>query len=71
MEHLQLGLERIWYPGNFKVSGSGSLSGGSIILLFLSDSGVFGYPDIRYPSQNCNIRRISGFGFGSFTKIKK
>ena len=47
---------RIGYPDNFKVSGSGSLSGGSIILLSLSGSGVLGYPDIGYPYNNCNIR---------------
>ncbi|KAF2614601.1 hypothetical protein F2Q70_00012080 [Brassica cretica] len=63
-------LGRIGYPGNFKVSGSGSLSGGSIILLSLSGSGVLGYPGGGYPgggylSKNCNIRRISGSGFGS------
>ena len=63
-----LGLGRIGYPGNFKVSGFRSLSGGSIILLSLSGSGVLGYPDVGYPSKNCNIRRISGSGFGSLNK---
>ncbi|WZZ33473.1 hypothetical protein YC2023_016874 [Brassica napus] len=60
-----VGLGRIGYQSNFKVSGSGSLSGGSIILLSLSGSGVLGYPGVGYPPKNCNIRRISGSGFGS------
>ena len=60
-----LDLGRIGYPGNFKISGSGSLSGGSVILLSLSGSGVRGYPGVGYPSKNYNIRRISGSGFGS------
>ena len=59
----KVGLGRIGYPSNFKVSGFGSLSGGSIILLYLSGSGVLGYPSVRYHSKNCNIRRISGSGF--------
>ena len=58
--HPLLGLGRIGYPDNFKVSGFGSLSGGSIILLFLSESGVLGYQGVRYPSKNCNIRQIYG-----------
>ncbi|WZZ78850.1 hypothetical protein YC2023_099422 [Brassica napus] len=40
-------LGQIGYPGNFKVSGS--LSGGSIILLSLSGSGVLGYPGLTDP----------------------
>ena len=46
-----------------------------MILPFLSGSGVLGYPGDGYPgdgypgdgypSKNCNIRRISGSGFGS------
>jgi len=58
-------MRRIGYPDNYKVSGSGFLSGVSIILLSLSGSGVLGYPSVGYPSKNCNIRRISGSGFGS------
>ncbi|KAF2556012.1 hypothetical protein F2Q68_00014323 [Brassica cretica] len=50
---LLLGLRRIGYPDNFKVSGSRSLSDGSIILLSLSGSGVLGYPGVGYPSKNC------------------
>ena len=61
----KVGLERIGYPGNFKISGSGSLSGGSIILLSLSGSGIRGYPGVGYPSKYYNIRRISRSGFGS------
>ena len=62
---LTLGLGRIEYPGSFKISGSGSVSGGSIIILFLSGSEVLGYPGVGYPSKNYNILRISGSGFGS------
>ena len=52
-------MELIGYLDNFKVSG------GSIILLSLSEYGVLGYPGVEYPSKNCNIRRISGSEFGS------
>ena len=61
----EVGLGRIAYPGNFKISGSGFISGGSIILLYLSGSGVLGYLGVRYPSKNYNIRRIFGSGFES------
>ena len=45
---LTLGMGRIEYPDNFKVSGFRFLSDGSIILLSLSGFGVLGYPpDIR------------------------
>ena len=54
-DHL-VGPRQIGYPDNFKVSGSGSLSGGSIFLLSLSGSVVLGYPGVGYPSKNCNIR---------------
>ena len=57
------GTDRI--SGQLRVSESGSLSGGSIILLSLSGSGVLGYPGVGYFSKNCNIRQISGSGFGS------
>ena len=61
----RVGQRRIGYPSNFKISGSGSLSGGSVILLSLSGSGVREYPGVGYLSKNYNIRRISGSGFGS------
>ena len=62
---IELGLGRIGYLENFKVFGFESLSGRSIILLFLSGSGVLGYPDVGYPYKICNIRRISRFGYES------
>lgn len=47
----------IAYPENFEVSAR------SMILLFLSRSGVLRYPDTGYLSKNCNIWRIFGSGF--------
>ncbi|WZZ26659.1 hypothetical protein YC2023_010060 [Brassica napus] len=48
-------LRRIGYPDTFKVSGSESLSGGSIILLSLSGSGVLGYPGVGYHLKNLKL----------------
>ena len=43
---MSIGLRRIGYIDNFKLSRS--LSGVFIIILFLSESEVFGYTDARY-----------------------